>query len=242
MTKLGALVACAGLPLLAMAGSAAAQGNPENGDVELSAGTQLKAETPAPAPERPATHVRSSASYSGGSTGDMRLALQVRMPAANIMTGGGATSDSALGGRLMPLVTPGLRLLDTRLFAGLGLGYAAFSTSDDDGDTVNSRSGFTLVPTVTYDLIDEREVAVGVGGMLSLGILGESSSENADANDDAFTWGLTVLGEVRAKPLASLGVGVDFGWSFTNTSPDTGNSTAAHGFVGMLVIEASTNI
>lgn len=232
--------ACVAWLALSWSQAAAAQ-DPESGDVELSERTELRTETRAETRAEAQGRVHADVGHGGG---ELRLAVQLRLDTMNVIRNGGVGQDGGVGdGRLSPLVTPGVRLLEGRLFLGLGLGYSALSTEGESGAT-SSRSGFTLVPMAMYDLIDAQTVSFALGGMLSLGSEGETENctptDVCDSeNDDVFGWGLGLLAEVRAKPLDALGVGVDFGWGFVSSAEDDGDSIVLHGFIGMLVIETS---
>lgn len=210
-----------------------AQGNPEQGDVELSSRTRLKS---------------SSARSSGG---EMRLAMQGRIDAANIVQASRPDAggpSAALGQALMvPVVTPGVRLLDGSLFVGLGLGFAGKSSDGNGpGDNDLSQGGFSLVPTATFDLVSNEDAALSLGGTLTLASLSETESCDAGGcmklNDDAFAVGFSMLAGIRGKLTKSVSIGTEFGWGLLSISTDNDESRFVHGLLGMLVLEASIGL
>src|SRR5688500_743809 len=111
--------------LLLVSGPAGAQ------EADIEAGATTEARYSAPAPRGV-----------GGS--DLRIGAQLRLDALNALglTDTTPGNTGAIGRRLLvPLVAPGVRLADQKLFLGLGLGFQGWSTEDQDGDE-QSRSGF----------------------------------------------------------------------------------------------------
>lgn len=209
--------------------------NPEQGDVEYNANTRLRARTAS----------RGSSSSSG-----LRIALQGRLDAVNMtQLARPAVPDNlagTLGANLLtPVVTPGVRLLDTRLFLGLGLGWSHASSEANNGDS-DSQGGFSLVPTVSFDVLSNEDAALSLGAMLTLASLGQTENCNnntcVDENDDAFGLGLSALVGIRGKISEALSLGTEFGWGFLSVNRDGNRDLFVHGLLGMIVLEASIGL
>jgi hypothetical protein len=183
----------------------------------------------------------------GGGDG-IRLGLQGRIDAINLV--GLADPDDFVEQRrlFVPIVTPGVRLLDDNaLFLGLGLGFSGASSEDADGDE-ESRSGWSLSPLASYDVLRDDVAALALLGWINLASLGESEVCDGggggctDANNDAFGWGLSLGAGVRGLLSEGLAIGAEFGWSFLDISPDAGGSVFVHGLFGNIVFEASVGL
>lgn len=179
----------------------------------------------------------------GGGGGGLRLALQFRLDAIDLV----AAADpiqAGLGRNMVPLVTPGVRILDNKLFLGLGLGFAAFSADNMGAET--SRSGFSLSPLASYDLIDGSAGALALVGWFNYVSLG--STENCapngmcmEQNDDRSGVGLNLGVQIRGKLNESLAIGSEWGWGFLSTSQG-GTDTFTHGIFGTLLFEGSVGL
>ena len=188
----------------------------------------------------------SFASSGGGGGGGVRLGAQARLDAINVLD----AADDTLGGidvdgrrLLVPLLTPGVRLVDDRLFLGLGLGFQ--NVSVEDGPNSVSRSGFSFSPGASYDIIADGAGALSLGGFLNIAMLGETEDCDPDcssANDDATGIGLTLLAGLRGKISPALAIGADFGWGFLSISEDSGSDIFVHGVVGAILFEASVGL
>ena len=211
--------------------SGAAQDSPEGGDVQLNSRTRV--------------NVRSRGSSSG-----LRLAIQGRLDALNLVQASRPLfldGVPAIGAALMsPLATPGVRLLDTRLFLGLGLGFAGASLENAAGDET-SQSGFSLVPTATYDVLSGPTGALSVGGLVTIAHVGQTEDcpqgePCVESNDDATGIGLTALVGLRGQLTEGLAIGTDLGWGFLSLSADAGADVFTHSVLAMILVEASIGI
>jgi hypothetical protein len=242
----GHAFACA----LALAGAAHAQAGGSAsgaGEIELGATQPSRIETNGSANASPA-----EANYGRGHDGDhdVRLALQLRLDAINTLavaepTGVAGAGFADLGRHLLvPIATPGVRILDDALFLGLGLGFAGVSS--EDGPNSESRSGFSLSPLVSYDILADDSAALSLLGWLDLANLGETERCNAggcnDVNDDAFGWGLSLGAGLRGFLTKSLSIGGEFGWGFLSVGYDAGPDVFVHGVFGNLFFEASLDL
>ena len=209
-------------------------------DIERSASTSTSTSTPAYGAED---------SGDGGSDrvgGEgMRLGIQGRIDAINMVAI--ADPDPFLAQRrlLVPIVTPGIRLLDdNELFLGLGLGFSGYSS--DNGDDEDSRSGWSLSPLATYDLLKDDVAALSLIGWLNLASLGETEDCDGggcmDVNDDAFGWGLSLGAGVRGFVSEGLALGGEFGWGFLDIGYDAGADVFVHGLFGNIFLEASVGL
>jgi hypothetical protein len=165
----------------------------------------------------------------------LRLAIQGRIDAINMVAI--ADPDPFLSQRrlLVPIVTPGVRLLDdNELFLGLGLGFSGYSS--DNGPNEQSRSGWSLSPLASYDVLKDDVAALALLGWINLASLGEE--ENCDAggceteNDDGFGWGLSLGAGLRGFVSEGLALGGEFG----------GPDVFVHGIFGNIFLEASIGL
>src|SRR5262249_22522951 len=152
------------------------------GDIELGANQASEIEMSAGASgsaEAEGSSSASSPSLRSGGDNDTRLAIQLRIDAVNTLRfaePGNTSGAIGLGQRLLvPIVTPGVRLLDdSALFIGLGFGFAGFDGSNPGPGDEISRSGFSITPLVTYDLLSDETAALHILGAINLGSLGET--------------------------------------------------------------------
>jgi hypothetical protein len=144
--------------------------------------------------------------------------------------------------QLVPLVTPGVRILNERLFLGLGFGFWGRASGKD---ITNSRAAFSMNPTALYDIISEPIAALSVGGWLNLadvsGNKSCSASNCSKANDGTFGWGVNLAAGIRGKISRGLAIGGEFGWGFLKTSGDS-TDDFGHGVFGNILLEASVGI
>jgi len=192
----------------------------------------------------------------------VRLALQGRLDALNLFgvrafdtTG---IPDVVVPGSFVPIVTPGVRLVDGRLFVGLGLGFYGGSVSQcrnpacDEEDTW-SVSGWSLSPLASFDLLNDTFGALYLLGWLNFADINSISREDVRPGmttrtdwDGQFWWGLNVGAGVRGILGPGLAIGGEFGWGFATTSyQDPGgedNSMFVHGLFGIILFEASVGI
>ena len=230
------------IAVLALASSASAQIRAE-GEAGGSADIEAGATTP------------SRIEMEGGSTGrgrvhddgDIRLALQLRIDAINTLaladpSGVEGAGFMSVGRRLLvPVATPGVRILDDELFLGLGFGFAG--ASYDNGPNEESRGGFSVSPLASYDVLDDDSAALSLLGWLNLASLGESevctAAGCADQNNDVFAWGLSLGAGLRGFLTESVSVGGEFGWGFLSAGFDAGGDVFGHAVFGNLFLEAS---
>ncbi len=175
----------------------------------------------------------------------LRLGIQGRIDAINLVAI--ADPDPFLSQRrlLVPIVTPGVRLLDdNELFLGLGLGFSGYSS--ENGADEDSRSGWSLSPLATYDVLKDDVAALALLGWINLASLGETEDCDAggcdDQNDDAFGWGLSLGAGVRGFVSEGLAIGGEFGWGFLDIGYDAGADVFVHGVFGNIFLEASVGI
>jgi len=177
----------------------------------------------------------------------LRLGIQGRIDAINLVAI--ADPDPFLSQRrlLVPIVTPGVRLLDdNELFLGLGLGFSGYSNDNGGGDE-DSRSGWSLSPLATYDVLKDDVAALALLGWINLASLGETEDCDPgdpcmDMNDDAFAWGLSLGAGVRGFVSEGLAIGGEFGWGFLDIGYDAGADVFVHGVFGNIFLEASVGI
>ena len=180
-------------------------------------------------------------------SGGIRLGLQARLDAMNVLD----VADDSIGGvdvdsrsLFVPIVTPGVRLLEDRLFLGLGLGFQGASVEQGNGDET-SRSGLSLSPLVAYDVLGDDAAALSLLGWLNYAALGETEECDPDCstqNNDATGIGLNFAAGVRGKLSPGLAIGAEFGWGFMSISQDSGDDIFVHGILGTILFEATIGI
>jgi hypothetical protein len=202
------------------------------------------------------SRVRTSSSEpspSHDSDGGARLALQLRFDALNMLNFAAPNLqglDTPTVGRrlLVPLVAPGVRFLDDRLFLGLGLGLSGASQNNGGNNTMKqSRSGWSVTPTVTYDVLHDQIAALSLIGMLNMARLGESTACNptacVDQRNAVFGVGVTLGAGLRGLISQGLALGGEFGWGFLSLSQEAnGPGAFVHGLFGTLFLEASIGL
>jgi hypothetical protein len=224
-------------------GSASGQAS---GNIELVATEPSRVET-----SGGANVTSAQADYGHRHTGDdsVSLGLQLRLDAINTIAladpngvMGAGFADTAFTGRhlLVPIATPGVRLLDRALFLGLGFGFTG--ASFDNGPNEESRSGFSVSPLVSYDVLSDDSAALSLLGWLNLASLSETETCGAggclEMNDDAFGWGVSLGAGLRGFLTRSLSIGGELGWGFLSVGYDAGPDVFVHGVFGNLVFEA----
>jgi hypothetical protein len=237
-TTLLTFAVASALPVLVHAQASAQAGG--SADIEMGATRPSEVELNAGA--RPGGRTRDD--------GGVRLALQGRLDAINVLSIASpnvADLDAPGVGRrlLVPIMTPGVRLIDGRLFLGMGLGIAGATVDAGPGET--SRSGFSLTPLASYDLLLDSVAALSLGGWLNFAHLGETEvcgggGGCVEANDDATGWGLSVAAGIRGFLSRGLALGGEFGWGFLDTSVDNGADGFGHAIFGNIFLEASIGI
>lgn len=157
----------------------------------------------------------------------IRLTFQGRLSAVNVVLSG-ALDGSA---NQVPLATPGLRLLEGRLFAGLGFGFFGVE---------GANTGLSFSPLVTVDVV--RDVDLGafyVAGWFTLGSF-DGPRAVGGGDNDLFAWGFSAMAGVRAILTRALALGVEMGWGFLSLNQD--GSGFVHGMSGNLLLEASLGL
>ena len=186
------------------------------------------------------------------SSSSVRIGLQIRLDALNVLGPVEATPGTvqAIGRRLLvPLAAPGVRLIDNKLFLGLGLGFYGYSTEDDDNNG-ESRSGFGLSPLATFDVLRDGVAALSIGGALHIAsmsereVCGPGPGGCMDADDGASAIGLSLGAGLRGDILPGLALGGDFGWGFLSVSYDNNNDDTLfiHGIYAAILLEATIGV
>jgi hypothetical protein len=172
----------------------------------------------------------------------LRIGLQGRIDAVNTLLPLGVGNDG-VGETFVPIITPGVRFLNERLFIGLGLGFAGKNV--DTGTSETSRSSFSISPMAFYDIVSEPIAALALGGWFNFASLSDldtcpdvGSCINNESNE--FGWGLNLGAQVRGKISPGLAIGGEFGWGFISDSD--GEDIFAHGIFGNILFEASVGI
>lgn len=238
-----AVIAVAGLFSCVLWGATAVAQDPESGDVQLTAQTRIGKKA-----DKGNDKGNKAKASAGGNAADsgVRLGVQVRVDAFNVI---GAQTD--LGGgtgeyssAFTPIVTPGVRLLDQRLYVGLGLGFNGYNV-DVGADAEQSRSAFSLAPMAMFDVLADDWGALSLGGWLTLSSVGDTETCDDDGcvtvDDSTFGWGLNLMAGLRGQLTPSLALGGELGWGFLDLSSD-GDDDFFHGVLGLLVIEATLGI
>jgi hypothetical protein len=217
-------------------------------DIESGANDASEIERGATSPQYNAdadANAGADADSSGGGADGLRLGIQGRLDAINMVAI--ADPDPFLSQRrlLVPIVTPGVRLLDdNELFLGLGFGFSGYSS--DNGPDEDSRSGWSLSPLASFDLLKDDVAALSVLGWINLASLGETEDCDAggcmDVNDDAFGWGLSLGAGLRGFINEGLALGGEFGWGFLDIGYDAGADVFVHGIFGNIFLEASIGL
>lgn len=242
-------LACAlATPTAAMAQDDIESGVTTAGDVELGLGASGSASgsgSGSAGGSGEASPARRTGGYGSAGSGGTRIGLQLRIDAVNVLAASGSTVNGVSGNDYVPLAMPGVRFLDGRLYLGLGLGFQYSSEELDNGDE-ESRSGFTLSPGASYDVLGDDSAALSVGGWLNIASLGETEECDgggcSNNNDDQTGLGLTLAAGVRGKLLEGLAIGGEFGWGFLSISEDAGDDTFVHAIVATILFEATVGI
>lgn len=239
------------VPFASLRSSAHAQASAQGeADIELGATQPSDIERGAGASRR----ANAGRPADGGGDG-LRLAIQARLDAINTLSivdpdidAPGPGGVLAAEGRrlLVPIVTPGVRLLDDHaLFLGAGLGFAGFSA--ESGPNEDSRAGWSFSPLVSYDVLSDDSAALALLGWFNIASLGETEECDAggceEQNDDASAWGLSLGANLRGFIGEGLALGGEFGWGFLDVAFDDPNlDVFVHGVFGNIFLEASIGI
>lgn len=164
----------------------------------------------------------------------VRLAFQGRLTAVNVVLAGALAVDGRDGlgaANQVPLATPGLRLLEGRLFAGLGFGFFGVE---------GFNSGLSFSPTVSVDVVRDADLgAFYITGWFTLGSFDGAAARGTDG--DLFGWGFSAMAGARAILTRALSLGAEMGWGFLSLNQD-GGSSFFHSMAGSLILEASLGV
>ena len=141
--------------------------------------------------------------------------------------------------RFLPPVAIGLRLLEGRLFVGLGLVYDSVRAKACGGGTcVTNRDGhlFGVAPVVTYDILSR-----GAAHLYPMATLTFARTD-LFLEDDDFAWGANLGLGIRGDLGDAISIGSEWGWGFLRSGHDYGGggtgSIMAHGFWGTITMSA----
>lgn len=232
-------------------GSVGGAANIESGDVDTG-GSAAGGGSPPPSTSAPTYAPPPDPGFeepSSGSSGT-RLGIQARLNALNVLELVTPIQEGI--GPSVPIVTPGVRFVDGKLFLGVGLGFVGGSNDTGGGGADRGQSGFTLSPLVSYDVLTDAVAALHLVGWFNIATLGEQEVCGAngvcadDPNSDASGLGLNLGAGVRGKLNEGLAIGGEFGWGFMSGSDGRGggapNDYFNHGLFGTLLFEASVGL
>jgi len=173
-----------------------------------------------------------SVSTGGGvrssSSGGARLGIQGRLDALNVLGG----DDADLIGNAGPLATPGLRLVDGKLYVGVGFGFFGVEDGED---------GFSIHPLASFDLLSDDVAALSLVGWLSMG-----DYEGFGIGGDTFFFGGSVGLGARGKISDGLAIGSEWGWGFLSLDVDRpmddDEQIFVHGVFGTILFEATVGL
>jgi hypothetical protein len=181
----------------------------------------------------------------------VRIGLQGRYNAVNVGPLGlgseatGGALASSYKNAIVPIITPGVRFLNDRLFLGLGFGFTGASTDREQvgGQVEDSQAAFSISPTAFFDVLSEPIAALSVGGWLTIESLSdneECAGDNCSEGGGATAWGLNLAAGIRGKITPGLAIGGEFGWGFLSISNN--EDTFYHGVFGNILFEASLGL
>jgi len=187
----------------------------------------------------------------------VRLALQGRMDAMAY------TVPTDVLGELRsvtPYATPGVRLIDGKLFVGLGLGFGSVDVTTcedtcDDFESV-SQSYFTLSPMVFFDVLQAGPASLYAGGWFSFAPISAATVEirrgamtTIVETEEATAIAVNLAVGIRGQIVEGLAIGTEWGWAFTSASNDgreTGprddTTLTQQGLFGTVMIEGSIGL
>lgn len=195
-----------------------------------------------------------------GSRSSVQLAFQGRIDAMGYLvpdTGGGGLASIQ---SITPYVTPGIRLIDGRLFVGVGIGFGGYSTKEcqdtcDDYDAF-SQSYFVLSPMAFFDILRAGPASLYAGGWFSFAPISSATAEikrgamtTTLETDAATAIGVNLAVGIRGQIVEGLSIGTEWGWAFTSLTADgneTGDardeSVTLHGIFGAVMVEGAINL
>jgi len=187
----------------------------------------------------------------------VQLAFQGRINAMGYLV---PTENLARLQTITPYVTPGVRLIDGRLFVGLGIGFGGFSSNEcqdtcDEYDRA-SQSYFALSPMAFFDILRAGPASLYAGGWFSFAPISSATVETRRGamtstfeTDSATAIGVNLAVGIRGQIVEGLSIGTEWGWSFTSLSRDGGETgenddttTALHGIFGTVMVEGAINL
>lgn len=161
---------------------------------------------------------------------------------------------------ITPYVTPGVRLIDGRLFVGVGIGFGAFSSEEcqdtcADYDRI-SQNYFALSPMAFFDILRAGPASLYAGGWFSFAPISSVTFETRRASttvtnerDGGTAIGVNLGVGIRAQLVEGLAIGTEWGWglaSYSDDGAETGVardlSTTLHGLFGTVMIEGSIGL
>ncbi|MBK8168874.1 MAG: hypothetical protein IPK60_00855 [Sandaracinaceae bacterium] len=184
----------------------------------------------------------------------LRLAIQGRLSVRNLAEG------SALGGfgPVVPFAAIGVRLVDQRLFLGLGLGFGGTSSTTCGGmgcaadQTTLSQSYVALSPVATFDVLREGFGALYLAGWFNFvsysQVQREETGEPTVQSGGSTGVGLNLALGLRGQITPGVSLGTEWGWGFlsytnnNNTGDADDESNFGHGVFGTIVVEGSIGI
>ena len=192
-------------------------------------------------------------SDAGGGGGGVRLAMQGRLDALNTLFASSSIGGGILGvdAGLVPIVTAGARLVDGKLFVGLGFGFFGTSTTNDMGGTEieTTQSWLSFCPLASFDLIANDSGALSLLGWFTFASAGNSESCAGgmcmESSDGATAIGLNLGVGIRGKIGDGLAIGTEWGWGFASVDQEdlpasmSDESTFFHGIFGNILFEGS---
>lgn len=188
-----------------------------------------------------------------------KLEFQSRVDAFNLFNTGFDDDGILLNFfGVVPIVSTGVRLVDDKLYVGLGFGYVSVSSTNcetpggDDADceieTTSSSSSWSLSPTVSFDVLTAKPMALAIVGWFNFGTIDSSKTETTQGgntvtleSDGDFWWGFNLGVGIRGYVTEGVAVGTEWGWSFANRSDgnNEGDGTTFHGIWGTINIVAA---
>jgi hypothetical protein len=169
-------------------------------------------------------------SRAGGGSSDsgIRLAFQGRLDVINLAV----SNQFAPLFSPAPITTTGVRVLDGKLFAGLGVGFG----SRNDGGA----SAFTMSPLVSFDVLSTDLAALYAVSWLNIGKVEGAGGGGLGGNDTPLV-GLNLGAGIRGKINEAIAIGSEWGWGFVKFT-DQPAQDFTNGFWGTIMFEASIGL
>jgi hypothetical protein len=200
----------------------------------------------------------SGAPASSARRSSVQLAFQGRVNAMGYVV---PTELLAQVQTITPYVTPGVRLIDGKLFVGIGIGFGSYSTevcqdTCADYDRL-SQSYFTLSPMATFDLLQAGPASLYVGGWFSFAPVSTVTFETrrggstlTEERNGGSALGFNLAVGIRAEIVRGLAVGTEWGWGLASYADDGREvdvpaddiSTTTHGLFGTVMVEGAIDL